>query len=138
MSIVESLARIGGIGSDPALTDELDELSALTLDDDELYMALKNSRRRSVIRTVAAERAVTLGELAERIAADENNKPESRITRQERKRVYIGLQQSHLGKLDKHDLINYTGRNPIAATDQTRAAATLLNVIAAARGGSSE
>ena len=68
---------------------------------DEVFGILKNRRRRYVLQYLAeTEGQVTIGETAEQIAAWENDKPVSQITSSERKRVYVGLYQSHLPKMD--------------------------------------
>lgn len=75
---------------------------------DEIFEILRNQRRRWVLRYVeAADGDVRLGELAEEIPAYENGKDASEITSQERKRVYVGLHQSHLPKMDDMNTISY-------------------------------
>ena len=75
---------------------------------DQVFEILKNDRRRAVLRymrTVDGE--VRLGDLAEQIAAWECDKDVSQITSSERKRVYVGLYQSHLPKMADVDAISY-------------------------------
>ena len=75
---------------------------------DQIFEILKNKRRRFVLRYLAAaEEQVRLSELAEQIAAWENEKEVSQITSQERKRVYVGLYQCHLPKMDDMGVIEF-------------------------------
>lgn len=75
---------------------------------DELFDLLQNQRRRYVLRYLdTAEGQVTLSELAEQIAAWENDKPVKSITSSERKRVYVGLYQGHLPKMDGMGVISF-------------------------------
>lgn len=75
---------------------------------DELFEILKNERRRRVLQYLLdVEDEVTLDELAEEIAARETGKDIKQITSQERKRVYVGLYQCHLPKMDDYGAISY-------------------------------
>jgi len=75
---------------------------------DQVFEILKNQRRRSVLRYLrTVEDEVTLGTLAEQIAAWECDKDVTQITSSERKRVYVGLYQSHLPKMDDVGAISY-------------------------------
>lgn len=78
------------------------------LDDDLVFELLKESRRREALRYLHdSEGECTLGELAEHIAAKENRTDIARISSDQRKRVYVGLYQSHLPKLDECNVIDY-------------------------------
>ncbi len=76
---------------------------------DQVFSILKNQRRRHVLRILKAtdEPEVSLSDLAEQIAAWENDKPIAQITSGERKRVYVGLYQCHLPKMDGMDVISF-------------------------------
>jgi len=75
---------------------------------DQVFDILKNQRRRDVLRVVGAvDGQVRLGELAEQIAAWENDKEIKQISSQERKRVYVGLYQCHLPKMDDVDVVSF-------------------------------
>jgi DNA-binding transcriptional ArsR family regulator len=81
-------------------------------DRDVVFDILKNRRRRQVIRHLQqVDEPVTIGDLSERLAAWENDVPESDITYKQRKRVYISLHQTHLPKLDECDVIDYEQRS---------------------------
>ncbi|WP_336001155.1 DUF7344 domain-containing protein [Halorientalis halophila] len=78
---------------------------------DDAFEVLRNGRRRRVLAylyDVGDEGDdVTLGELAEHVAALEADTTVSDITSNERKRVYVGLYQSHLPKMDSVGVLEY-------------------------------
>ncbi|WP_135822768.1 DUF7344 domain-containing protein [Halostella litorea] len=77
-------------------------------DKDELFSILSNHRRRYTIQFCKQEEgAVTLSDLAEQVAAWEEEKTVSEITSAERKRVYTSLQQTHLPTLADAGMIEY-------------------------------
>lgn len=98
------------LGADEAeQTPSADEdAEAKPLHLDQVFGILKNQRRRSVLRYMqTVEDEVRLGTLAEQIAAWECGKDVAQITSGERKRVYVGLYQSHLPKMDDASAIEY-------------------------------
>lgn len=72
-----------------------------------IFDTLRNRRRRDVLRYLWNVESVTIGELAEHIAARECDKDVSQVNSKERKRVYVGLYQCHLPKLADVDAITY-------------------------------
>jgi hypothetical protein len=99
MSLAEP--RLGSEPSDPPA-------DASRLSKDVIFEVLKNRRRRDVLEYLqAAEGTVTLSELAERIAAWENDVPVSALNSTQRKRVYVALYQTHLPKMDDVGVIDY-------------------------------
>lgn len=81
---------------------------AYPIDIGQVCEILKNQRRRYVLRYLnAVEEQVTLSDLAERIAAWEFGKELGQITSQERKRVYVGLYQCHLPKMNDVSAVSY-------------------------------
>ena len=74
-----------------------------------IFEILKNERRRRVIEflTEQEDEATTLSAVAEHIAAQENDTDVSQITSSQRKRVYIGLYQCHLPKMDDYGVVDY-------------------------------
>ena len=75
---------------------------------DQVYSILRNRRRRLVLSQLErADGSLKIGDLAEQIAAIENDKPISAVRSKERKRVYISLYQSHLPKLDETGVVDY-------------------------------
>jgi hypothetical protein len=105
--------------------------NSVPLDVDEAVSALDNSRRRHVIRLVAdQDGTMQLGDVAEAIAAIESGKPVRELDSQERKRVYVGLYQVHLTKLDEVGAVAYDSRSgAIRATEATTALADLIQHI---------
>lgn len=87
---------------------------------DALFEAIANDRRRRALLFVNMQGATSLAALAEWVAAAEYEKPPHKLSSQERKRVYIALQQAHIGKLDDAGLVE-TERDGlhIEATDLT-------------------
>lgn len=77
------------------------------LDRDRVFALLKNPRRRAVLRQLGETPTTTLSDLADQIAADENDTTPERLSSSERKRVYISLYQNHLPKLAEFDAIDY-------------------------------
>ena len=75
---------------------------------DQVFGILKNQRRRRVLQMLQhADDKVSLSDLAEQIAAWENDKEVKQITSSERKRVYVGLYQCHLPKMDAMGVIDF-------------------------------
>lgn len=93
---------------------------SLTLD--ERFEILKNERRRFVLEYLSsAEQPVELSELADHLAAIENDSTVEAITSSERKRVYVALYQFHLPKMDRMDVIDYDkDRGKVALTEKGR------------------
>lgn len=78
----------------------------LSLDD--VFEILSNERRRRALWYLAEQEGpVPVRELSEHVAAVENDKPVAQLTSQERKRVYVGLYQSHLPKMDDLGFVEY-------------------------------
>lgn len=80
-----------------------------TISKDAVFHLLQNSRRRAVLRILIARGAdsVAIGDIADQVAAWENDTTVSRLSSMGRQRVYIALYQSHLPKLDDHAVITY-------------------------------
>lgn len=73
----------------------------------EVFDVLSNRRRRYALYALLNDESTTIGSLAERIAAWENDRSVDEVTPPERKRVYTALQQSHLPKLERLGLIAF-------------------------------
>lgn len=72
------------------------------------FEILKNRRRRLILKYLEDKSESTpIGELAEHIAAIENEIDPRQLDSQQRKRVYIGLYQCHLPKMDDAGVIEY-------------------------------
>jgi hypothetical protein len=98
-----------GDGDAPAdeAASPADESVSLTLDT--IFEILKNQRRRYVLRYLreAEGESVQLNELADQVAAWENDKAVGLVSSSERKRVYVGLYQCHLTKMDDSGVIDF-------------------------------
>ena len=92
-----------------------EEITAVTdsegdehLSKDVIFELLKNRRRREVLQyLLEADDTVTLGELAEQIAAWENDIDINALSSDQRKRVYVALYQTHLPKMDDAGIVEY-------------------------------
>ena len=85
-----------------------DEPTAESLPLDQVFGILKNQRRRYVLKYLhEADGQASLSDIAEQIAAWENDKEVRQISSSERKRVYVGLYQCHLPKMDGADVIDF-------------------------------
>ncbi|MFA1610202.1 DUF7344 domain-containing protein [Halobellus rubicundus] len=72
------------------------------------YSVLADKRRRYAVHYLKQRNEpVPLSELAEQVAAWENDKPVDELTSKERKRVYIAMYQSHLKTLAKEGIVDY-------------------------------
>jgi hypothetical protein len=75
---------------------------------DVVFGILKNQRRRLVLEYLAdSAEGTSLSDLAEHIAAIENDKPAAELGSQERKRVYVGLYQCHLPRMHDSGAIDF-------------------------------
>lgn len=107
------------IGEQTAQNDEIQTLSR-----DEMFEMLSNRRRRHVLHYLQnSEQQATLSDLAEQIAAWENNTEVKDISASERKTVYTSLQQFHLPKMNKTGAVEYDQRT--GEVDITNAAKEL-------------
>jgi hypothetical protein len=106
------------VGVDPETsTDDVSNLESIgkesrsngsALEKGEIFDLLKNSRRRSIIQYLRAHDGYAeLNDVAEHIAADENDITVRELSSDQRKRVYIGLYQCHLPKMDTMGVVEY-------------------------------
>ncbi|MFC6976838.1 hypothetical protein ACFQL1_22450 [Halomicroarcula sp. GCM10025709] len=89
---------------------------------DLIFEVLKNSRRREAIQYLREQdQRVSLGELAEHIAAIENDTTTKQLTSSQRKRVYVGLYQCHLPKMDDVGVVDFNqDRGHVTLTEQVQ------------------
>ncbi|SIQ80326.1 hypothetical protein SAMN05421858_0452 [Haladaptatus litoreus] len=88
--------------------ERTDRTQSATFSEQEVYDAVKNLRRRYVLYYLNRERKpVELGELAEQIAAWENNIDVEMVSPEQRKSVYSALYQTHLPKLETIGIVTY-------------------------------
>lgn len=90
-----------------------------TFTQDEIFDILSNGRRRYVLSLLKqADGPVHINELAEKVAAWENDLEVDELTDQQSKRVYVSLYQSHIPKLESLGIVEYTeDDNLVALTD---------------------
>lgn len=87
---------------------QAEEEGTPVLSKDTIFEALTNSRRRATLHYLEeSEGEANIGDLAEHIAADENGISELELNSAQRKRVYIGLYQCHLPKLDDMGIVEF-------------------------------
>lgn len=99
---VEGLAVSESIGEEVLLE------SGRELDLDTTFELLRNRRRRIVLsHLVGVGERVSMGELAEHVAAVENDTTVQALSSTERKRAYVGLYQCHLPKLAEAGVVDY-------------------------------
>ena len=97
-----------------------------TLSRDDAFETLSNRRRRFVLHYLQdVESAATLSDLAEQVAAWENETAVEAISAAERKRVYTSLQQFHLPKMDDMSVVAFDQRE---GTVRLTAAAADLDI----------
>ena len=105
---------------------------ATEITEDELFDVLANQRRRFAVHLLKreAEETIAIGEMAEQIAAWENDIDAAEITGNERKRVYTALQQSHLPKMDDAGVVNFNkNRGTIEPTGALEDVDVYLDVV---------
>ena len=75
---------------------------------DTVFEILKNRRRRDILQYLwNHDGSANIGELAEHIAALENDIEVTALSSSQRKRVYIGLYQCHLPKMDDAAIVDF-------------------------------
>jgi len=78
------------------------------LSQDVVFDILSSPRRRYVLYYLRkSDEPVKLTDLAEQVAAWENETETDKITEQERKRVYVSLYQTHIPRLDEVGVVEY-------------------------------
>lgn len=91
------------------------------LDRDRVFALLKNPRRRAVLVHLRETPTTTLSDLADQIAAEENDTTPEQLSSSERKRVYISLYQNHLPKLAEFGAIDYDqSRGDVSRCERAR------------------
>lgn len=83
------------------------------LTEQELAELLSSERRRRVIRILEDRATITLGDLAELVAAAENDISRHAVRSDQRKRTYTALYQVHLPKLDKWGIVDFEKRGGV-------------------------
>jgi hypothetical protein len=117
MNQMENASETLNAPTDSSDTDVTEELSLSTT-----FELLKNRRRRDTLEYLLAhEGESTLSDLAEHIAALENDIEVAQLSSDQRKRVYIGLYQCHLPKMDGAGVIDFDKhRGSVVLRDEAR------------------
>jgi len=103
--------------SEPSVRETDEEDTEADLSYDESFDLLSNHRRRYVLYYLQENgNPATLGDLADRIAAWENDVEMEEVSYDERKRVYTSLQQVHLPRMDDLDVIEFDDREGVVET----------------------
>ncbi|WP_254547474.1 DUF7344 domain-containing protein [Halomarina pelagica] len=90
----------------PSTATDDAEVEQLSLDT--VFEILKNRRRRDILKYLwDHDGSANIGELAEHIAAMENGIEVNALSSAQRKRVYIGLYQCHLPKMDDAEIVDF-------------------------------
>ena len=112
-----SVSDVGSNGSPYAgVESQTSSESGETSDEGEftrsvIYTVISNDRRRYVLRFLKEEdREVHLREMAERVAAWENDEPIEAVTTQDRRRVETALRQFHIPKMADAGFVTYDDR----------------------------
>jgi DNA-binding transcriptional ArsR family regulator len=93
------------------------------LSQDTVFEALANSRRRAALHYLDDnDGTADIGDLAEHIAAEENGVRIVELDSSQRKRVYIGLYQCHLPKLDEMGIVDFDKHRGTVVLDGEAAA----------------
>lgn len=94
---------------------------SIPMDPDDAFKSISNSRRRTIILSLArTDDVVDASDLAVEIAAIENLVDPGEVTSEQRTRVYVSLIQSHLETLDTVGAAAYDDRSKqVAPTEAT-------------------
>jgi len=101
------------------------------LSNEEIFDVLQNERRRHVLQYLRRHGGpVSLGDLADHVAAAEYDCPTDDVTSAQRKRVYTTLHQSHLPQMDDVGIIEYDSDDGvITTTDYTEELTVYLEIV---------
>lgn len=106
-------AEFGPDGAPGPGTEEPGELSRT-----EVFRLLGNDRRRYTLHHLMRTESAEIGELAEHIAAWENEVDVAEVDSAQRRCVYVALHQTHLPRLDDAGALNYEStRDEIELTE---------------------
>ncbi|WP_458187804.1 DUF7344 domain-containing protein [Haladaptatus sp. NG-WS-4] len=95
-------------GTQGVAKDELESHVTREISKDKIFHLLQTPRRRYVLQYLKEhEGVVEMRDVAEQVAAWENEISVQELTSDQRQRVYIPLYQSHLPKLDEEGIIEY-------------------------------
>ncbi|WP_411966324.1 hypothetical protein [Haloferax sp. YSMS24] len=120
----EQLTETTGEAQDAPEQQEPEQLSK-----DIVFEILKNQRRRDALHYLKVNGGeAKLGDMAEFIAAKENDIDIKALSSSQRKRVYIGLYQCHLPKMDSAGVVDFDkNRGDITLLDAAQQLETYLD-----------
>lgn len=112
MSGEASKANVGVLNQETAVRGESEvndqNVTEPGLSKDEAFDVLRNSRRRSVISCLRAHgQAMSVKEVTRCVASEEYDVPVEELTAKQTKRVYTGLYQCHLERMDEIGVIDF-------------------------------
>lgn len=119
-------------GQTQGMPDRAESKTDVSLTRDEIFEVLSNQRRRYAFHYLRQHEGdtVDVGDLAERIAAWESEKPPERLTAAERKRVKTALHQFHLPKMDDLRFVEYdANRGKVRLTDEVADVEIYLDIV---------
>lgn len=97
---------------------------------DTVFHLLRNRRRRYAIHYLKRAGSAEIGDVAEQVAAWENDVPVEAVDSTQRKRVYNSLQQTHLPELDDQGFADYDTRSgTVELTDAAHQLDVYLEVV---------
>lgn len=123
-----AVSQVSQEGESPLELEQEAAPEETELSKDEIFYLLKNRRRRDIVRYLMDnEGEATLSELAEHIAAWENDIDVQALNSGQRKRVYVALYQTHLPKLAENEIIEYErNRGDVTLTENAEHLKTYL------------
>lgn len=100
-----------------------EESSSAALSKDEIFDTLRNRRRRTAIRYLRRHGGeMSVSDLATHVAADEHDVTPEELSAEQYKRVYTGLYQCHLERVDELGVVEFdTDENTVRLTPQASA-----------------
>jgi len=108
-TVSEQTAQSPDEVEEKSVDEEQSEPETSQLPLDVIFEILINRRRRRVLHHLKEQEdgSIDLGSLAEHVAALENDKSVAALTSGERKRVYVGLYQCHLPKMNDAGVVDF-------------------------------
>lgn len=85
------------------------------LSEDEIFDVLRNSRRRAVIAYLLEEERASVKELTKQVGADEYDVDADELSPEQHKRVYTGLYQCHLPRLDDLGVVDFEKEDKVVS-----------------------
>ncbi|MFC4552054.1 MULTISPECIES: DUF7344 domain-containing protein [Halorussus] len=120
---------------EPATSSKSETTEELSVD--QVFHLLQTERRRNALKYLARhDGPVEMRDMAEQVAAWEYDTTVEGLTSDQRQRVYIGLYQTHLPKLDEAGVVEYNQSRGIV--ERTPAASQFDRYLDDAPGGADE